>query len=95
MGKKKQKQKTNPRNIPRSQADVDRAYQDGADFGCVFCPTLSILALKDKFGFTNEQITDFRRAFHTTLESHNAGEIKFREVKQALLGDYDITVRLE
>lgn len=94
MGKK-QKKKTNPHKIPKSQADCEKSYQDGADFGCVFCLTLSILALKDKFGFSNEQITDFRKSFHTTLESHNAGEIKFRDVKQALLGDYDITVRLE
>lgn len=94
MGKNR-KEKTNPRNMPKSQADCDRAYQKGADFGCVFCLTLSILALKDKFGFTNEQITEFRKAFHATLESHNDGEIKFREVKQALLGDYGITVRLK
>lgn len=95
MGKKKQKQKTNPRKIPKTQADCDKSYQNGADFGCVFCLTLSILALKDKFWFSNEQITEFRKSFQTTLESYNAGEIKFRDVKQALLGDYDITVRLE
>lgn len=95
MGKKSKGTKPNPRNVPKTQADCDKSYQNGADFGCIFCLTLSILALKDKFSFTNEQVTEFRRAFQTTLDSYNDGEIKYRELKQALLGDYDITIKLE
>ena len=56
------KPKTNPKKIPRTQADVDRAYEkgilDGSDLACV----IMMSALLDKFNAA-EYIPDIWEAF--------------------------------
>ena len=94
MPKAKQK-KTNPKRVPKTQADVDRAYQQGADFGLEFCLTIVLLTLKDKHDATDEEISRFRREFMDMIESYNAGNFRFREAREALLDDYGIHVNLE
>ena len=42
--------KPNPRRVPRTQADVDRAYTDGVKDGSHIASVIMISALLDKFG---------------------------------------------
>ena len=41
--------KTNPRNKPRSQADVDKAYARGTKDGCNLAMAIFLTVLVDKF----------------------------------------------
>ena len=42
--------KPNPRRVPRTQADVDRAYTDGVKDGSHIASVIMMSALLDKFG---------------------------------------------
>lgn len=58
--------KTSPRKIPRTQQDVDRAYDkgyaDGTDNGGIYSITLINFILREDFAATDEHIP-LRRAF--------------------------------
>ena len=53
MGKKK---RTNPRRIPATQADVNRAKREAIDQAIDVSWAISINVLRDKFGFGNIRI---------------------------------------
>ena len=89
-----QKHKTNPSKIPKSQADVDRAWNKGADFGCEFALNTVLLVLKDKHGMPDEDVMQLRDEFMEQIQSYNEGYITYADVKRTLYGDYDFTVHL-
>ena len=83
--------KTNPRRIPRSQADVDRAYKLGMEAGAQGALSIVLIALKD-LGEPDEYIAKFNHKFNKTVQSWLTGEVKERDVTGALKDDYDIVV---
>ena len=86
--------KRNPRNVPATQADVERAWGDGADFGMEFCLNLILLVLKDKHNAPNEDILQLRDEFMDAVDSLNRGYMSYADVKRTLHGDYDFRVHL-
>lgn len=54
--------KPNPRRIPRTQADVDRAYTDGVKDGSHIASVIMMSALLDKFGL-EDRIQEVWAAF--------------------------------
>lgn len=54
--------KPNPRRIPRTQADVDRAYTDGVKDGSHIASVIMMSALLDKFGL-EDRIPEVWAAF--------------------------------
>lgn len=42
--------KPNPRSVPRTQADVDRAYAKGTTDGCNLAMAIFLTVIVDKFG---------------------------------------------
>ena len=89
-----QKHKTNPNKIPKSQADVDRAWSKGADFGCEFALNTVLLVLKDKHNAPDEDIMQLRDEFMEQIQSFNDGYITYADIKHTLYGDYDFQVHL-
>lgn len=87
MGKK-----TNPRNIPRSQADVDKAYERGyADAEKKWQTSSLILVLYtllDKFGANDEELKQFSDAFNYVLDSLNRGYIKDSDLQAVIKEEY-------
>lgn len=55
-------QKPNPRRVPRTQADVDRAYTDGVKDGSHIASVIMMSALLDKFGL-EDRIPEVWAAF--------------------------------
>lgn len=89
MGKK-----TNPRNIPRSQADVDRAYERGKDEGTALCLTLVLYTLQDKFGADDAMLTEFHEAFQYTLDSLQKGYITEADLRTVLKEEYGTQIEV-
>lgn len=54
--------KPNPRRVPRTQADVDRAYTDGVKDGSHIASVIMMSALLDKFGL-EDRIQEVWAAF--------------------------------
>ena len=86
--------KTNPRRIPRTQADVERAYKSGMEAATQGLLGIVVITLKD-LGEPDEYIAKFEKKFNRTVQSWLNGEIKERDVSGALKEDYGIEVELK
>ena len=86
--------KVNPKKIPRTQADVDRARQEGMDFGMEFCLNLVLYVLKDKHDAPTEDIMQLRDEFMYVIDSVARKYLSYSDIVKALKSDYDLTVRL-
>lgn len=91
----KKSPKRNPKRVPKTQADVDRAWQEGADFGIEFCINNFLLVLKDKWNMADDEIYRLRGDFLAQIDSINGKFCSYADVKRALGGDYNLFVRLE
>lgn len=80
--------KVNPRKIPRTQADVERAYKAGMDVGTELCLTLVLFTLQDKFGAGDEELAKFSDAFHYTLDSLDKGYVTEADLRRVLKAEY-------
>ena len=86
--------KLNPKKIPRTQADVDRARKEGMDFGLEFCLNLVLYVLKDKHDAPNEDIMQLRDEFMYVIDSVAKKYLSYSDIVKTLKGDYDLAVRL-
>lgn len=82
------KTKTNPKKIPRSEADVIRARQEGFDEGIKGALAIMMYTPLDKFSATDEEIREFNEAFRYTLDSLNKGYIKDKDIQSVLKAEY-------
>ena len=87
--------KTNPKRIPRSQADVEKAHQNGMLFGTEFALNIVLYVLKDKHEASDEDIMRLRDEFVYQIDSISKGYLKYTDVKRALQTEYDLTVKFE
>ena len=87
--------KTNPRRIPRTQADVEKAYELGKMAGTELCLTLVLFTLQDKFGAGDAELTEFSDAFHYTLDSLDKGYITEADIKKVLKDEYKTTIEVK
>ena len=83
--------KTNPRRIPRTQADVDRAYTHGLEDGVQGVLSIVLITLKD-LGEPDYFIAKFEQKFNKTVEAWLAGDVKGREIEGALRDEYEIEI---
>ena len=88
----KPSKKTNPRRIPRTQADVDRAFADGIDAGVNTAMAILFIVLLDK----TEADADFIAALMPMVADYSR-EVKNRrltyaDLKDVLKQEYDITL---
>jgi hypothetical protein len=86
--------KLNPRKIPKTQADVDRARSDGFNEGICGALTIMLYTLRDKFGADDEQLKEFSDAFNYTLDGINRGYVKEKDLKAVMKEEYGISVEI-
>lgn len=86
--------KINPRKIPRTQEDVDRAMAEGRDFGMEFVLNLVLFILKDKHDAPDEDIMQLRDEFMYTIDSVNKRYLSYADIVRTLKSDYDLSVHL-
>ena len=90
MGKK-----TNPRRVPKTQADVDKAYERGRTDGAKSSIIIMMYAMKDKFGASDEELTQFFEAMTYIVDSINKGYITEKDLQTVIKEDYDMSFVLK
>lgn len=84
--------KVNPKRVPRTQADVDKAYNKGMLFGVEFAINMVLFVLKDKRNAPDEDLKKFKDEFMYACDSVETGYLKYPDIKHVLSGEYDISV---
>lgn len=82
---KPQKHKTNPLKIPKTQADVDRAYEEGRLEAMTTFLNVCIFTLGSDMGMSDEDLETFNRRFIKNLECHLMGEMREKDIRDTLL----------
>lgn len=80
--------KKNPNKIPRTQADVDRAYWDGVNDGLDGGIQMMLYVLVDKHDATQEELDTFGAEVNSLAESINEGYASFADIRRVLSEEY-------
>ena len=84
--------KTNPRRVPRTQADVDRAREQGREEGINGALTIMLYTLMDKFSADDDQLREFAEAFSYTVDSTEKGYITEGDLRKVVRDEYHTTI---
>lgn len=85
------KYKTNPRKIPRTQEDVDRAWQKGVLDGVSNASAIFMTVLVDKFDGA-DHVQDVWREINKLSEEVKERRVSVADLRRVLLEEYDIRV---
>lgn len=91
MGKKK----TNPKRIPKTQADVDRAEEKGRVFGMEFMANLTLWVLIDKHDAPDEDVLQLRDEILYLCDSIDKGYVSYSDIRRALREEHGTEVVFE
>lgn len=87
--------KINPRRIPRTQADVERAFRDGETRGIHFMLTLVLFILLDKHEeVPEEDVKQLSEDVHNYCDSINRGYLSFADIVRTLKEEHGLEVEL-
>lgn len=92
---KPQKHKTNPNKIPKTQADVDRAYEEGRLEAMTAFLNVCIFTLGSDMGMSDEDLETFNRRFIKNLECHLMGEMREKDIRDTLLAERGWKIELK
>lgn len=87
------KTKTNPRRIPCSRADVERAKQEVADKVTERMLLVTFYFLKDKLGLKGDDFDFAVRKLQAIFAELDEGRITEADIRQVLKNDYDFITR--
>ena len=85
--------RTNPRRIPRTQADVDRAYGDCITDGLKRGIDLMLYVLIDKHDAPMEDLQQLARELNHAAQCVAEGYISWADIRQ-MLKEYNVTTEL-
>lgn len=85
------KTKVNPKRIPRTQADVDRAYQDGIKDGSHVASVIMMTALLDKFN-AGDYIADVWSAFEKLSIEVIERRVTISDLQTVLREEYGVKI---
>ena len=83
--------KLNPKRIPRTQADVDRAYGDGIKDGSHVASVIMMSALLDKFN-AGDYIADVWAAFEKLSVEVIERRVTVADLQTVLREEYNIKI---
>ena len=86
--------KTNPRRIPRTQADVDRARNEGRHEGYQALMGLFLWVRMERFGDTDEDLQKTKEGIDFYAGELEAGRLKLLEILDALSEEHGVTIEL-
>lgn len=81
--------KINPRKIPKTQADVDDAWEKGVMDGVEYATAMFMNVILDKFDF-HERIRDVWKEVEKLSEEVKEGRVKISDITRMLKDEYDI-----
>lgn len=85
-------QKTNQKRIPRTQADVDRAFMDGMNVGMEITIDLFMTVLLDKHNATQAEIDVLAVELESLCDSIDKGYINYVDLRNTLREDYHFKI---
>lgn len=85
--------KTNPRNRPASQADVEKAYRKGQDDGVKLAMAIFLTVMLDKFD-AKDKIEDIWKESNKLSEEIAEHRINLMDLANTLTEDYGIELAL-
>lgn len=83
--------KVNPKRVPRTQADVDRAYEDGIKDGSHVASVIMMSALLDKFN-AGDYIADVWSAFEKLSVEVIERRVTVPDLQTVLREEYGIKI---
>lgn len=84
--------KKNPNRIPRSQADVDRAWKQGVLDGCSNASAMFLTILCDKFSMETAEVQHFWNEVNKLSEEVADGLVSIADLRVVLREEYGIKV---
>lgn len=87
---KSKKKRINPRRLPVSKADIDKAKATAIDIAVTRAWALFFLALGDVFGFGKTRMMRLWKRINEYSEDVVSGELDVEEVIQVLNDEYGI-----
>ena len=84
--------KINPRKRPATQADVEKAKKQATDEAVSLATTIFLTVLKDKNGFSNEELSDTLKNVESLSESIADGYVNIYDLRTVLREEYEIYV---
>lgn len=87
--------KVNPRRIPRTQSDVDRAREQGRNEGITGALTIFLYTLKDKFGASDDELKEFADAFNYVLDSITKGYVTEADLRTVVKVEYGYVLEVK
>lgn len=87
--------RTNPRRIPRTQADVDRARMEGADKGAKLMLDVMVYTLATDFALPDSWLDRFHERFMAHLDDFVRGYITQEDMRQTALQERGWEVELK
>lgn len=81
--------KVNPRKIPRTQADVDAAWEKGVVDGVSYASAMFMNVLLDKFN-ARDYVQEIWREMEKLSESVLEKRVSIPDIKRMLKEEYDI-----
>lgn len=82
----------NPRKIPRTQADVDRAEEQGRITGMEFMATVTLWVLLDKHNAPDDEIQTFAEEIKYLLDSIAKGYVSYPDIVRAMKEEHNTIV---
>ena len=86
--------KTNPKRIPRTEADCRKAYDKGLLDGSVGALTIMLYVMKDKYGYSEDQLHKFADQFNYVADSMAQGYVTKADLMQVVKEEYGTVLRL-
>ena len=83
--------KVNPKRRPRSEADVNKAFDDGVKQGVSNATAIFLTVMLDHFGAA-DKITDIWEQICKLSEEIGEGRVSMSDLRYVLLNEYDICV---
>ena len=86
--------KPNPRSIPRTQADVDRAFYKGQDQGIKLAIVIFLSVILDKFN-GQDYIKEIWDACNKLSEEISEGRVNLRDLMDVIRDEYSIELSIK
>lgn len=87
-------QKTNPKKIPKSQADVDKAYGEGFYNGLRDALDIMVYTLGCDCEMSDDWLDFFHERFMKNLDCHVHGELSTKDMRETMYAEKGWEVQL-
>lgn len=86
------KKKPNPRKIPATKADIEKAKKQGTDKAATFAIAIIFSALTDKMGWTKEQLLELWGHVDYISDSVTKGYVTIPQLLHTLKEEYGVRI---